>query len=162
MTGVQTCALPISTAIVLKTPAKFKLDCIQLHGNETPFYLESLRKEIADSIQIIKACSIGNEEDLLSIAKYDGLCDFLLFDTPTHIYGGSGTSFEWNLLQNYKGTTPFFLSGGIGPGHLEQLRSFHHTQFAGIDLNSRFEVAPALKNIPLLKDFIQQIKTIHP
>ena len=75
--------------------------------------------------------------------------------------GGSGQSFDWSILQHYSGSTPFLLSGGIGPDSVEALRHFHHPKWAGIDLNSKFEFAPAMKNLSLLTDFLQQIKSFQ-
>ncbi|MCX6220179.1 MAG: phosphoribosylanthranilate isomerase [Bacteroidia bacterium] len=136
----------------------YRLDYIQLHGIETPEYLISLREQLSDWVKIIKAFPIQNAEDLKRVSGYEGLCDYFLFDTKTSGYGGSGEAFDWGILQQYKGFTEFLLSGGIAPDSLEALSRFQHKLCAGVDLNSRFETAPGIKNIPLLKDFIQQLK----
>lgn len=136
----------------------YRLDYIQLHGIETPDYLISLREQLPDRVKIIKAIPIQNSEDLKRVSGYEGLCDYFLLDTKTSGYGGSGEAFDWSILQQYKGFTEFLLSGGIAPDSLEALSRFQHKLCAGVDLNSRFETAPGIKNIPLLKEFVQQLK----
>jgi phosphoribosylanthranilate isomerase len=144
---------------VLLNSKKYSLDYLQLHGNETPEYILELRQKISPEIRFIKSFSIRKEEDLLPTSGYDGLCDFFLFDTPTSGYGGSGRSFDWKILQYYAGSTPFLLSGGIGPDSVEALGNFHHHLWAGLDLNSRFETAPGIKDVALLTHFIEHLKT---
>jgi len=129
-----------------------KLDAIQLHGSEPPSLCESLHNE---GYIIIKAFGIRPGFDFLDLEKYRGTADYFLFDTADPDYGGTGRSFDWELLGGYHGETPFLLSGGISPGTL----TFpYHVQFAGIDLNSRFENEPGIKNIELLKVYLKQIK----
>ena len=135
----------------------YALDVIQLHGKETPTYLQALRSLYGDSIAIIKAFNIATAEDLQQTACYEGHADYFLFDTKAQLVGGNGTKFDWTVLASYAGKTPFLLSGGIGPNDAEQVRAFHHPLLAGIDLNSRFELAPGLKNIQQLKTFIQAL-----
>lgn len=143
---------------VVRKQEGYHLDYIQLHGNETTDYLISLRKILPSGTKFIKAFPISTAVDLQNVAGYEGLCDYFLFDTKTDGYGGSGQSFDWSILQHYKGFTEFLLSGGIATESLEGLKQFHHKLCAGVDLNSRFETAPGLKNVPLLKNFVQQLK----
>lgn len=110
---------------------------------------------------IIKAFSISKEEDLAQTAAYEEVCDYFLFDTPCLTAGGSGKRFDWSLLKAYSGKTPFLLSGGIGPDCLQALHTFYHPKWIGIDLNSRFETAPALKDIQLLTEFCKEFKELH-
>src|SRR5690554_5786049 len=93
---------------------------------------------------------------------YEGNCDYFLFDTPSQAHGGSGQKYDWHLLQDYRGATPFFLSGGLGPTDAEALRAFHHPQLAGIDLNSRFESSPARKDVPALQAFLNKYRQSNP
>lgn len=130
----------------------YRLDLIQLHGHETPEYLRQLR-----GCKIIKALSINSPNDVERYKYYEGLADYFLFDTRCATVGGSGTQFDWSLLSAYCGQTPFLLSGGIGPEDAEQVRTFRHPHLAGIDLNSRFESAPAHKDIQKLKQFLHEI-----
>lgn len=148
--------------VVARKCAQYHLDYIQLHGNETPEYLILLQNLVPSNVKFIKAFSIRSEKDLLATSGYEGLCEYFLFDTPTSGYGGSGRTFDWQVLQYYSGSTSFLLSGGIGSDSVESLSNFHHRLWAGIDLNSRFEIAPGLKDIDLLKNFVQQIKSILP
>ena len=87
------------------------------------------------------------------------MVDYFLFETKCDTYGGSGKQFDWSILQNYHGTTPFLLTGGIKPSDAEKVKAFHHPQFIGIDLNSGFETAPALKDPALLHDFLEIVKS---
>ena len=110
-------------------------------------------------MQLIKAFSISTPEDLAPVQKYENLCHLLLFDTKTPLPGGSGKQFEWQILQHYSGTLPFLLSGGIGPNDTHRLQEFHHPLCVGIDLNSRFEISPGLKDATLLKNFLTQLNS---
>ena len=147
--------------VVVQKSTFYHLDYLQLHGNETPEYLAALKKLIADNIRFIKAFSIRSEKDIDLTMDYEGLCDYFLFDTPTSKYGGSGLTFDWNILQKYAGATPFLLSGGIAPDSFDELDKFQHLRWAGVDLNSRFETAPGLKDDALITDFIKNIKLLH-
>lgn len=137
---------------------QFGFNLVQLHGDETPDFCRELRTAINCDIQLIKMIQISGDDDLLKVKAYDGLTDYFLFETKCSGYGGSGRQFDWDILQKYDGTTPFLITGGITSDDAEKIRSFQHPQFAGIDLNSKFEVAPALKDIDLLRNFIKQIK----
>lgn len=136
----------------------FAFNLIQLHGNETPEYVQTLREKIGNEMKIIKMIQVSSLEDLDSTLPYEKVVDYFLFETKYKGYGGSGKQFDWEILQHYKGQTPFLLTGGISPDDAEKVKAFHHPLFAGIDLNSRFETAPALKDIKLIKEFINKIK----
>jgi phosphoribosylanthranilate isomerase len=133
---------------------EYALDLIQLHGNESPAFCEWLKANSRQ--QLIKAFNIATQEDLEQTIPYEGLVDYFLFDTKAKMVGGNGTQFDWSVLSAYQGNTPFLLSGGIGPDDAEKVRNFHHPQLAGIDLNSRFELSPAFKDIEKLKQFITE------
>lgn len=143
--------------------ADYALDYIQLHGQESPAFIQSLRSLHGDSIAIIKAFNIATADDLAQTKPYEGIVDYFLFDTKARQVGGNGTKFDWTVLAGYVGDTPFLLSGGIGPDDVERLRAlrvldgFPVEKCAGIDLNSRFELAPGLKDIQQLKTFIQAL-----
>ncbi|MBR5763748.1 MAG: phosphoribosylanthranilate isomerase, partial [Bacteroidaceae bacterium] len=140
---------------VVKTVETYGCDGIQLHGDETPEYIRSL-KTFCNRL-IIKAFQIATTDDLHKTEQYETLCDYFLFDTPTPNAGGSGKMFDWSLLDSYKGSTPFILSGGIGIGSVEALKAFGHEKWAGIDVNSKFETEPALKDAELLRSFFGQL-----
>jgi phosphoribosylanthranilate isomerase len=133
------------------------LDAIQLHGSETPAVCRSMQHR---GVEVIKAFGIGCRDDLDRCRPYAGWCDYFLFDTRTSQHGGSGRQFDWETLQYYREGVPFFLSGGIGVNDAENLRSLRHASCYGIDLNSRFEVRPGLKDIARLEQFLKTIKTI--
>jgi len=130
---------------------KHNLDVVQLHGNESPEFIRQLPKDI----KIIKAFGIANEADLEATQLYEGLVDYFLFDTKSESHGGTGTTFNWQILDAYKGSTPFLLSGGIGIESAEKLKQFTHPQLAGYDLNSRFELSPKVKDPGKIATFIK-------
>ena len=157
---------------IITRVVNFQLDLVQLHGHETPTLIRNLRAtldpDIRPGIKFIKAISIATAADLAQTKPYDGLVDYFLFDTRATVPagspagsalpGGSGQQFDWSVLDAYDGDKPFLLSGGIGPDDAERVRVFHHEKCIGIDLNSRFETAPALKDISKLKQFIKEIR----
>lgn len=128
-----------------------RLGMVQLHGQESPRLCHSLKRS---GIGVIKAFSVSEGFDFDHTKPYSDVVDFFLFDTKTPKMGGSGEKFDWAILDNYKGNTPFLLSGGIGPGDQYRIKTLKHPQLAGFDLNSRFEILPALKNVELLNEFI--------
>lgn len=140
----------------------YHLDYIQLHGTESPTYIDNLRRtlvpDIAPDIKIIKALSIREADDVKRWRDYEGHVDLLLFDTKCKSVGGSGNQFDWTVLDAYDGDLPFILSGGIGPEDVDKVKAYHHPKCIGIDLNSRFEDSPALKNLDKLKTFISQVR----
>jgi len=144
----------------------YALDIIQLHGSESPEFIQEMSKHIsprpcrggARGGVFIKAFNIATAEDLEQTKAYEGLVDYFLFDTKATLPGGSGQQFDWSVLEAYKGETHFLLSGGIGPDDAERIRGFHHPQCLGIDLNSRFELSLALKDVDKIKEFIEKVK----
>lgn len=141
--------------------AAFELDAVQLHGSESPTFIRNLRStivpDIRSELKIFKAMSIASADDIARCAQYEGVVDMFVFDTKCAGYGGSGKQFDWSLLDSYQGTVPFLLSGGIGPDDAERIKAVSHKQFAGVDLNSRFETELALKDVRLLEEFIGRI-----
>lgn len=135
---------------ILEYTKAYGLDAIQLHGEESPEFCESLQAEIP----VIKVFKIKEETDLAQVKAYEGKVSKLLFDTKGKYPGGNGIVFNWDLLQNYTGSTPFFLSGGIGPEQASALKEFEHPAWEAIDINSRFEDAPGKKNMDSLKQFL--------
>lgn len=140
---------------------QYSLDIIQLHGSETAAYIEGLRNALGsgglENIKIMKALSIASADDVTRYKEYEGHADYFLFDTKTPLRGGSGRQFDWSVLDNYDGITPFLLSGGIGPDDAERVRAFRHPRCVGIDLNSKFETAPAIKDVGKLRAFIGKL-----
>ena len=133
----------------------YRLDFVQLHGQESPAYVRALKP-----FPVIKAFNIATPDDLLQTEAYEGLADYFLFDTKGKAVGGNGEKFDWTVLNYYQGHTPFLLSGGIGPEDAASVKAFHHPKCIGIDLNSRFETEPALKDITKVKLFLEQLNTL--
>ena len=134
-----------------------------MHGHEQPTVIRNLRAtldpDIRANIQFWKAISISNRSDLDICKDYEDCVDAFVFDTKCACMGGSGQQFDWSVLADYNGEKPFLLSGGIGPDDAERIKAFHHPKCMGIDLNSRFETEPGLKDINKLKAFIQTIRS---
>lgn len=139
-----------------------QLGYVQLHGHELPEMIDHLKRAVISdnhhSLKVIKAFSISKPDDLLQTKAYEGIADLFLFDTPTESYGGSGKKFDWQMLQAYDGHTPFLLSGGIGPEDIDRIHKFEHPQCIGIDLNSRFETAPGIKDVEALRRFTENLR----
>ena len=143
---------------ILAKAQKFSLEYIQLHGDEPPAFCSELKNR---GLKVIRAQRIANTDDIIRAESYN-MADLMIFDTKTELYGGSGKKFKWQLLENYKGCVPFLLSGGIRSDTFEEIKAFFHPQFAGIDLNSGFEISPALKDVGKLNNFIEKIKGMRP
>ncbi len=140
---------------ILTIAYKYKLDGLQLHGTELVDMCAKLKRA---GYIVIKAFPIAEAYNFKVTKDYEGACDYFLFDTKTDAYGGSGLKFNWAMLEEYRGETPFLLSGGIAADDAEAILKIEHPKFVGIDLNSKFELKPGLKNIDLLKTFILELK----
>ena len=135
---------------------KYTLKGVQLHGQESPDYCHSFREK---GLLVLKAFSVGKEGfDFSRLKAYQGVVDYFLFDTKGKLPGGNGVSFRWDILSGYKGNTPFFLSGGISEDHVHKIREFNHPQLCGLDINSRFEIEPGLKDIERVRSFWKAVK----
>ena len=136
--------------------ARYDLDFIQLHGGES---IEYCCRFFDKGIKIIKAFSVDEDFDFSETNGYNNCCEYFMFDTKTPLFGGSGKKFNWSVLRRYTGNKPFFLSGGIGPDDSNNILEFRHELLFALDLNSRFEQLPGLKNIELLQPFFNQIRS---
>ena len=140
----------------------YHLDYVQLHGNEPREMCENLRltldPDIRPGIKIIKTISVSDASDIQKYKEYVGAVDLFLFDTKCKTVGGSGRQFDWQVLEQYDGEVPFLLSGGIGPEDASRLHAFHHPKCIGIDLNSRFEIEPGVKDVEKLKGFLNAMQ----
>tara|TARA_B100000242_G_scaffold293908_1_gene273640 strand:- start:1240 stop:1857 length:618 start_codon:yes stop_codon:yes gene_type:complete len=135
---------------------KYKFEYVQLHGNED----QKFCKEISSLCNIIKAFRIDDRFDLNEIEKYSKYCKYFLFDTFTESYGGSGKKFNWNLLLNYNHKKDFILSGGINLELINSIKKLKNQlpNLIGVDLNSKFEIKPGLKDVNRVQKFIKSIK----
>ena len=142
---------------IMEMVEKFELDMVQLHGNESP----ELCEELSEDTEVIKVFSIGKETGSIDklIAPYDNVCDYYLFDTSVKgKKGGTGEKFDWKKLTDAKIEKPFFLSGGIGPEDAALVKKFKHPDFFGIDVNSKFEKEPGVKDMALVLGFVKDMK----
>ena len=131
------------------------LNVVQLHGNESPEMCQIIRMA---GVQVIKAFPVDENFDFHSIRRYRENCDFYLFDTKTPQYGGSGKQFDWTLLDKQDFTKPVFLSGGIGLEDAEKIINLNNKDIKVVDINSRFELEPGVKDIEKVKKFIEIIR----
>lgn len=147
---------------IITRVVNYRLDMVQLHGHETPTLIRNLRStidpDLHKGIKFIKAISIASSDDFKQCSQYEGVADYFLFDTRCDTMGGSGRQFDWSVLDSYRGNTPFLLSGGIGPDDAEAVKTVSHPRMAGVDLNSRFETAPAIKDAEAIKKFIKLLR----
>lgn len=134
---------------------KYGFPVVQLHGHESP---QKCRSYYEDGLRVWKAISLNDREDLERLEEYAGSVEAFLFDTPTAGYGGSGMKFNWGMLMDYHLPVPFILSGGLSADDVPALKAFSHPMMMGIDVNSRFETAPAMKDVALLKSFMAEFK----
>lgn len=134
----------------------YRLDFVQLHGSEPPEYCEDLT---VSKINVIKAFQVGKKFDFSTILPYKPVCRYFLFDTKSNGHGGSGQKFDWKILQHYDNEKPFFLGGGIAPEDARIVKQLANLNIHAIDINSRFEIQPGVKDISKIKTFKQEILT---
>lgn len=148
---------------ILQKTKEFQLQYVQLHGQESSDFCEQLLSLLPSQTKLIKMIPVLSAEDLAGVEPYVPFVHYFLFETKLlqqgNYYGGSGHQFDWSILSRYPFDIPFMLTGGIGPEDAPRLRQIRHPRFAGIDLNSRFETAPGIKDAAAIKTFIEQIRT---
>jgi phosphoribosylanthranilate isomerase len=155
-------ATTIKTAVFVDESAEtidsltdeYGFEAIQLHGHEDAGFCNQFKGKVT----VIKAFGINEDFDFGQLNEYKNKVDYFLFDTKTKIHGGSGKTFDWRVLNNYNLDIPFFLSGGLSLENLEEVKNIDHPQFYGVDLNSRFEIAPGQKDINKLEKAFDIIK----
>ncbi len=133
---------------------RYSLDAIQLHGSESADFAAAFKNKVV----VLKAFGVDADFDFERLKDYVGKVDFFLFDTKTAAHGGSGETFDWNVLGKYNLNVPFFLSGGLSIDNIDQIAKIKHPQFYGVDLNSRFETSPGVKDIQKLEKAFAIIK----
>ncbi|MHA7832389.1 MAG: phosphoribosylanthranilate isomerase [Flagellimonas sp.] len=167
---------------VLEKVEQYQLNAVQLHGKESAGYCKALKEGFlsfraqsrnqsdetsepvrSDGFEIIKVFSIKDDFDFDVLKAYEDVCDYFLFDTKGKLPGGNGYTFDWSVLEKYPSNKPYFLSGGIGLNSKEKLQEFLKSPASkncfAIDVNSKFERAPGLKNIEDLKIFIESLES---
>ncbi len=140
-----------STAFILEKVETYQLDAVQLHGQESP----EQAKEIKDKgLEVFKAFSVGETFDFAQLESYKGAVDYFLFDTKGKEVGGNGFTFDWTILNDYDNEVPFLLSGGLDGNNIEDVKKLSHLNIYAVDVNSKFEIEPALKDIDMLKSTV--------
>lgn len=144
--------------IVISLAQEYQLEALQLHGDESVLYIQALKNHLPN-IEIIKVFGIKDTFDFSILQDYQELVDYFLFDTKGKERGGNGVKFDWSVLKNYPLNIPFFLSGGIGPEDVNEVKKIKDSGLPvyAVDINSRFETEPGLKNIQKVKTFQQQL-----
>lgn len=142
-------------ANIIEKVDKYNLQSIQLHGNETVELCSTLKKR---GLEVIKAFGINETFDWFLLEQYLEEVDYFLFDTKSTEHGGTGRSFSWQQLQEYPYSKPYFLSGGLGIDNIKEAINIADDRLYALDLNSRFELEPALKNIKLVTEALSIIE----
>ncbi|WP_035673233.1 phosphoribosylanthranilate isomerase [Flavobacterium sp. 83] len=146
--------------IILAKAQKYDLQAIQLHGQESVEFCQDLKNKIENSGEIIKVFSVDDSFNFEVLKPFETVCDYFLFDTKGKLPGGNGTTFDWKVLENYPSSKPFFLSGGIGLEEIDLTKEILTTNLPihALDLNSKFEIEPGLKDKKILKKFQNNLK----
>ncbi|MGA9651019.1 MULTISPECIES: phosphoribosylanthranilate isomerase [Pedobacter] len=142
--------------IVKKKINLYQLKAVQLHGSETPEYCAEL-KATFNNLEVIKAFGVDEDFDFSTLDAYQNVVDFFLFDTKTKAHGGSGKTFDWKILESYTIDKPYFLSGGIDLGHVDVIVGINDERLYGLDINSRFETEPGVKDVERIKAFVAKL-----
>ena len=144
-------------ATVVATVKKYNLSFVQLHGGEDVDFANTVKKHTG--VGIIKAVSVLGVDDVKNLtAEWESVADYMLFDYKCVGYGGSVQQFDWSVLDEYSLDLPFLLSGGVGVDDAEAVKKINHPKFAGVDVNSKFEISPANKDIEKIKKFLSIIR----
>ncbi|MBT8236980.1 MAG: phosphoribosylanthranilate isomerase [Bacteroidia bacterium] len=152
---------------ILVRTSQYALDYVQLHGNESPEFCQTLNGLLDRSgykTQLIKAFAVSDTFDFSSLDPYIGNVAYFLFDAKGELPGGNGIGFNWEVLKKYSGTTPYFLSGGIGLDDVDKIKEFLQVPAAQfcrfIDVNSKFELRPGIKNVHALEPFLKELREL--
>jgi len=140
---------------ILDIAQRAGLGMIQLHGNESPEYCWGL---MSSGLEIVKSFNIGENFDFDRIKSFLTCCDYFLFDEKSEKPGGSGRKFKWDQLTDYRLEKPFFLSGGIGPEDAGLIKEMDNNGLFAVDINSRFEISPGIKDVAMVKGFSAKLK----
>ena len=145
--------------IVVSLVEEYKLEALQLHGDESVEYIQDLKSHLSPKIEIIKVFGIKDDFDFGILKPYRNEVDYFLFDTKGKERGGNGVKFDWSVLKNYPYSKPFFLSGGVGPNDIQEIKKIKNSGLLiyALDINSKFESKPGLKNIKEVKRFKNQL-----
>ncbi|GAB2685874.1 phosphoribosylanthranilate isomerase [Mucilaginibacter koreensis] len=145
-----------NTDVIEQMVNQYHLNAVQLHGGESPDFCGRLKGKV----EVWKAFGVNDSFNFNQLNAYEDQVDYFLFDTKTEVHGGSGQTFNWQVLNNYQLNVPFFLSGGLSLENLASVKEMHHPQFYGVDLNSRFETEPGIKDITKLQQAFNLLRPI--
>lgn len=143
---------------VCEAVEEHSLDYVQLHGDESPEEVEQVK---ASGVKVIKAFAVNSAFDFSILTRYAPVSDVFLLDAKGDNYGGNGVRFSWSLLNKYVEKTPFLLSGGIRPEHMEEVLQLNHPQLWGVDVNSGVELAPGIKDVKKIEQIKMILNTNH-
>ncbi len=144
-----------TASYILENYKKYNLDYVQLHGEELPDFCRNLKLK---GVNIIKAFSVDENFYFGKLQNYKPYCDFFLFDTKGAERGGNGTTFDWSILSKYDNEKPFFLAGGINLENAHKALEIQNLKVYALDVNSKFEVSPAFKDIDKLEELVRILK----
>ncbi|WP_338648263.1 phosphoribosylanthranilate isomerase [Flavobacterium sp. KS-LB2] len=149
--------------VILAKAQQHNLQAVQLHGHESVEFCLDLKSKLDQTIEIIKVFSVADDFNFEVLKPFENVCDYFLFDTKGKLPGGNGTTFDWKVLEKYPSSKPFFLSGGIGIEEMDAVKEISKTNLPlyAIDVNSKFEIKPGLKNIEKLNNFKHNLKTLN-
>lgn len=136
----------------------YQLKAVQLHGSESTEYCGELKSTFS-SLEVIKVFGVDEDFDFTQLNDYVDVVDYFLFDTKTKAHGGSGKTFDWKILEDYKYDKPYFLSGGIDLEHAGAIAGIKDERLYALDINSRFETEPGVKDVEKIEEFVAEMKT---
>jgi len=146
-------------AVVISLQKKHQLQALQLHGDESVAYIQELKSHISNKVELIKVVSIDDTANFEVLVPFEKEIDYFLFDTKGKERGGNGIQFDWSVLNAYPFSKPFFLSGGIGPNDAQSIKEIDKKGLPiyAVDINSKFEDKPGLKNSIKVINFKHQL-----
>lgn len=140
---------------IVERVSRYQLSYVQLHSDESVDFIKELRIHLIDT-RVIKVFRV--QDEMPDVTEFESLVDMFLFDTKVSAYGGTGSRFDWKILKSYSSDLPFLLAGGVSVDDIEIIKSLQIKGFSGVDINSKFEDAPGLKNLEKVSTFIKAIR----
>jgi phosphoribosylanthranilate isomerase len=140
---------------ILDAALSYNLDFVQLHGSESSNFCEIIK---AENIGVFKSFSVDENFDFTITESYENAVDYFLFDTKTEAHGGSGKAFDWEILKKYNQKLPFLLAGGLSLENIEKVFELTDLNILGVDVNSKFEIEPGLKDTGMLNTLFEKIR----
>ncbi|MBV7441622.1 phosphoribosylanthranilate isomerase [Weeksellaceae bacterium TAE3-ERU29] len=148
-----------STEKITEITEKANLNYIQLHGDENLAFIEELHQKLNSKAKIIKVIRVGEELPCLDEWQKSQAIDYLLFDTDSKHFGGTGKTFDWEILNQLKIEKPYFLSGGISNENINEIQILKQKPTA-LDINSKFEISAGNKDVKKIKEFKERMDNI--